>query len=358
LKRMVDHQLCVLHLVSSLKQGGAERQLATIVNHSRGILNYVCSLGEVSASYLNNQDTLYLIKSRGNVKRLFELRDQIRKINPDVIYAWGYMPYLIASMMALGKSPKIINGSIRHGVFKSSINGYLRMLCLHLAKNVVANSRAGLRANGLKRGFVLYNGIDPKFDKARWQNISSKEDTERSVKLISVANIVPYKDYFTTLKALKRLRKEGYQFSYRIIGDGPLRDDLIRDIEQKGLGEQVLVLGRVSDPESYLADSDIFIHSSKGEGCSNAILEAMYMALPIIASDTGGTSEIVGRNAILFAYQNDSELYQALKQVFESKSIRQKMAEESYLLASTRFTLERMLEDYREIIIQVAGARL
>jgi glycosyltransferase involved in cell wall biosynthesis len=216
----------------------------------------------------------------------------------------------------------------------------------------VANSYAGLRANGIKKGYVLYNGIDPRFDKANWPKEPQKP-INGVLSLLSIANLVPVKDYFTVLEALKRVKDDGFSFHYSIIGEGPLRNEIETRIRELGLSKMVQLLGRVNDPETHLARADIFIHSSKGEGCSNAILEAMYMALPVIASDTGGTSEIVGTNAILFEYKNIRQLYEAIKKLLQDESLRKDMSDESYQIASSRFSVNSMLANYNSIIAEI-----
>ncbi len=295
-------------------------------------------------------------KSKGLISRLFELRSILREQKPDLIYAWAPLPYVLASLAAFGRGSKIINGSIRHGIFKRTPNGYFRKWLLQSSRYVVANSYAGLQANGIKKGFVLYNGIDPKFDKANWPK-GSQGESGKVLNLLSIANLVPVKDYFTVLEALKKIKDDGFSFHYCIIGEGPLRSEIETRIRELELSKMVQLLGRVNDPETHLARADIFIHSSKGEGCSNAILEAMYMALPVIASDTGGTSEIVVSNAILFEYKNIRQLYEAIKKLLQDENLRKDMAAESYRIASSRFSVKSMLANYNSIITEILAGK-
>ncbi|MDD4219273.1 MAG: glycosyltransferase [Sphaerochaetaceae bacterium] len=342
----------IIHLITSLGRGGAERQLATIVNHSDETQNIICSFHDRATGYLEDPNKIKTLKSKKFIGRLFEIRSILRVQKPDLIYAWAPLPYVLASFAVSGKRTKVVNGSIRHGIFKESFHGHFRKWLLQRSRYVVANSYAGLKANGIEKGYVLYNGIDPKFDKANWKQ-ESKEGSSKVLNLLSIANLVPVKDYFTVLEALKKIRDDGLKFQYSIVGEGPLRIEVEQRIKELGLSEVINLLGRVSDPETYLNQADIFIHSSKGEGCSNAILEAMYMALPVIASDTGGTSEIVGSNAILFEYKNIQQLYEAIKKLLQDECLRKDMADESYKIANSRFSVSRMLSEYDKIVKQV-----
>ncbi len=342
----------ILHLTTSLGRGGKERQLATIVNYSDETHNTIWSFNDRITGYLGDPAKIKVFKSKNVVRMLLELRSIIREQKPDIIYAWASLPFALASIAVSGRGPKIINGSIRHGIFNRSFHGHFRRWLLQRSKYIVANSYAGLRANGIKKGYVLYNGIDPRFDKANWPKEPQKP-INGVLSLLSIANLVPVKDYFTVLEALKRVKDDGFSFHYSIIGEGPLRNEIETRIRELGLSKMVQLLGRVNDPETHLARADIFIHSSKGEGCSNAILEAMCMALPVIASDTGGTSEIVGTNAILFEYKNIRQLYEAIKKLLQDESLRKDMAEESYRIARSRFSLSSMLDKYNSIVTEI-----
>lgn len=347
--------LRVIHFIPSMQRGGAERQAACIVQNCLEVEHWLVTLHCDADNYLLDGSKLLMIGSRKFVSRLREFKSVVKDKNPDVIYAWGVLPYLLACVVSLGKRSKVINGSIRHGVFKGSFSGYLRLILLHLSKYVVANSQAGIRANKLNKGLVLYNGIDERFNRTKTKSLTEKNPRPDKLVMISVANLVPYKDYETVFKALSKLLGEGLGFSYVIIGDGSKRktyEDMARTM---GLGDHVVFLGRLANPEDHLAKSDIFIHSSKGEGCSNAILEAMYMGLPIIATNTGGTVEITGSNAILFTYQDTEALYHALSELMRDERRRRSMGEESYHLASQRFTINRMTSDYSRMIKAVAG---
>jgi glycosyltransferase involved in cell wall biosynthesis len=341
----------VIHFVSSLKQGGAERQVATIINYSTGINNILCTIHELESNYLvDTNNKVIKLKSKYNLARIIELHKIIKSEKPNFIYAWGVLPFIISSFSIIGTSTKVINGSIRHGIFKKTFSGYLRMSLLHISKYIIANSYAGLKANRLHRGYVLYNGVDPKFDRSRWKNRNQANNFTAEIILISIANLVPYKDYLTVFKVLKLLKEEGYKFKYQIIGDGPLRSKFDLAVNDMELKENIEFLGKVDDPEKYLFQADIFIHSSKGEGCSNAILEAMYMGLPIIASNTGGTSEIVKNNAILFEYKDINSLYCGLKKLIQNPELRFLMGNQSYNIIQQRFTTEVMVANYENII--------
>ena len=353
----------VLHVISSLRRGGRERQLATIFKYTRdsSIDSKILIFNRVEEDYTNEYDIttndIYYLNEKNTLKRLHAIKDVFREFNPNVIYAWGSFEYTFCFLLSMFTSAKIINGSIRHGIVVFNKKQVSRFIFLHLSKYIIANSKAGLKANKLRKGYVLYNGIDDKFRESLSKR--GKVDIIKSVfkdfhgetVMVSVANLVPYKDYFTTLRALKRIRDKGFRFRYMAIGEGPMREKLETELIDLGLENEVNFVGRKNNVEDFLKAGDLFIHSSKGEGCSNAILEAMSASLPIIASDTGGTSEITGsRNGKLFPYQDVEQLTTAIEDLVSRKDELKEKGKISKSIIEERFTVEQMISNYLSII--------
>ena len=359
----------IVHVISSLTRGGKERQLATIAANT-DYINYPSLF-----IYFNEYDNSYIgeynlsgytvkVKSKQNIARLWELHRILKKHNPDIVFTWG----IIESVLILLINPfhrfKFINGSVRHGIRSFRFSHYFRSIVLHLSKNILANSKAGLRANNIKRGYVLYNGIHEKFigkynhdRKTEMRKRLLGYQTDRII-LVSVANLVPYKDYFSILMALKKLKEEGFSFCYLILGDGPLRSKIVDEITEYNLIGDVNLLGRVDNVEEYLKISDIFIHSSKGEGCSNAILEAMAAGLPVIASDTGGTTELVtDKNGFLYKLKNYTQLCEYVKYCIENRNVCTELGDNAVKLIKERFTVKTMMNNYYTIINTVINRK-
>src|SRR5690606_7694998 len=261
--------------------------------------HHVITFHSTKFNYLDeyNIKNIYLVNGK-KINRLKEIYRLLKTGDFDIIHTWGNSETIYSYLPGLLTGTPLLNGSIRHGIVSRKFSQYFRMFILNLSKNVLANSMAGLKANKLKNGFVLYNGIEEKF-------YNTNPDSKTAIRaklfssnikvpvLISVANLVPYKDYFSILSALKLINEDKLDFFYVILGSGPLKELIQEKINEYKLDEKIKLVGNTTNVNEYLNSADIFIHSSKGEGCSNAILEAMAAGLPVIASDTGGTSEIV-----------------------------------------------------------------
>lgn len=353
----------IAHLITSLSRGGRERQLSTIVanNHSDKFSDKIIYFNDSKNNYFDEYDIrkqAVKVNMKFFFPRIKELNKIFKEYKPDIVFTWGNLESIYTILLKPFHNYIFINGSVRHGIRSKNFFQYLRTILLHLSQYVVANSLSGLKANNLKRGYVLYNGISSKFLIPVQNKTKRKKDLinicDDLPVLISVANLVPYKDYFSILNALRKIKDESLNFYYIICGDGALRQIINEKITEFGLDENVKIIGHVQNISDYLKISDIFIHSSKGEGCSNAILEAMATGLPIIASDTGGTSEIVSdTEGLLFEFKNSDELAEKIKYLLKNEIAAKQMRENGLKKVREKFSIEQMMQNYQNIINQI-----
>ncbi|HOV16979.1 MAG TPA: glycosyltransferase [Candidatus Cloacimonadota bacterium] len=356
--------MVVIHIISSMGRGGKERQLSIICKYSKEVKNYIVYYNEASSNYIAEyqlDNIIFRVTSRSLLSRITETRRLCSKLKADCIVTWGIQETVIGMIVSKLNGIPMLNFSIRHGIRQKKFSHLFRSFLLHLNKYVVANSRAGLKANNLSKGMILYNGIEniPDFIFQKDKKVLQKEKLGFSDKpvLVSVANLVPYKDYATVLKVLYQLKKEGKSFFYIIIGEGPCRSEIENMIRQFGMENDVLLTGSITNVEEYLRLSDVMIHSSLGEGCSNAVLEGMKVGLPIIATKVGGTPEIVdAENAMLFEYGNTDSLYECLNKLMTNPELLDKMGLASNQIVKEKFSTDKMINNY-EIIIKAVTAK-
>ena len=211
-----------------------------------------------------------------------------------------------------------------------------------------------------EKNFVLFNGIDKKFTRRLNKNEQEEERKKilrelydpNAIIFISTGNFHRYRDYFTVLEALQRI-KEQYPFHYLIIGDGPLRTEIEKRIIELNLTDSVTLLGMVDDVAKYLGISDVFIHSTKIEGLSNAVLEAMYMGLPIVATNVGGIPELYYKKSFqMFDYKDFDHLFRILSNIkYAFKDFNPESIEYRKHLA--KFSLDTMMDNFDNIIDEI-----
>lgn len=133
--------------------------------------------------------------------------------------------------------------------------------------------------------------------------------------IVSVGSLKTQKDQATLLRAFALL-SPGLRARLAIVGDGPLRRELIELASELGLGEKVHFAGFEMDPTDWYRTADLFVLSSRWEGFANVIVEALSFGLPVVSTDCpSGPSEILegGRYGTLVAVGDPTALARAIE---------------------------------------------
>jgi len=360
----------IVFTTDSLNRGGKERQLFILAKSlsDKGFYLRIIAKKFSRENYFKEYglapEIIKIFKGETWLKKFQCFRKIIISEKPDLLISWDFQTSFFALLLHKRYSFIFVNFSIQHGIRQFNISHILRNLICLISPYNIANSYAGLQANSLKLGkrrFVLYNGIEDKFintltkatkEKRRNQLIPGYALKPGTV-YVTVANLVPFKDYFTVLKVLNKL-KEQNSFYYLIIGDGSMRDEIVAAIKEYGLEKRIILTGKIENVSDYLFIGDIMIHSSRGEGISNAILEGMYSGLPVIATNVGGIPETVfPGSSLLFPYKNQEALLENLLNAPKLFADFDKESEE-YKKHLSKFSVDTMVNKFEDIIRQVS----
>lgn len=356
----------IVFTTDTIHRGGKERQLFILTRSllDKGIIVSIIAKHFSKENYLEEYGLHYNLCFTYLGKTWVDEYNSFKQIvfsqKPDILISWDLQTSLYALMLIGNNNFIFINASIQHGIRLLRFSHILRSIICFFSPYVIANSFAGLRANNLKPGerrFILYNGIEAKFmnklAKNEIENLRKKlipgYRKKPGIVYISVANFVPYKDYYTVLKALAQL-KDKFLFYYFILGDGPMKEETINTVKNFGLENQIFLIGNTENVSDYLFASDIMIHSSRGEGISNAILEGLYAGLPVIASNVGGISETVyPGSSLLFPYKNDQVLYKCLLDSLKLKASFDPQTD-AYQHHLGKFSVTNMVKNFEKIL--------
>lgn len=168
-------------------------------------------------------------------------------------------------------------------------------------------------------------------------------------RLIMVARFEEQKDHATLIAALASLRNQPW--SLRLVGDGPLQEEIRRQVDASRLGKRVEFMGARDDVAALLSQSDIFVLSTLWESFPRSILEAMRAGLPVVASDIGGCAESVrsGENGYIVPARNPEALAGVLSGLIDSPELRREMGDSSRRIYRERFTFDHMFAKYMDL---------
>lgn len=200
------------------------------------------------------------------------------------------------------------------------------------AEFVIANSeglkKLALRSDPGREIGIIYNGIDI----AEFRPQPELKDPKK-FQIICVSRVTPRKGIRFLVQAFKNIAEKFPQAQLLVIGDGNEKQSLMDLARALELGEKAVFLGLVSHEKlsQYYAKASIFVLPSLNEGMSNTMLEAIASGLPIIATDTGGTKELVkeGMNGFIVPMQDNYAITQKIEKLIENPHMAEQFGIES-----------------------------
>jgi glycosyltransferase involved in cell wall biosynthesis len=219
-------------------------------------------------------------------------------------------------------------------------------------------TEAGALPHGAR---VIYNGIEPEaFLKAAKQRQSSPD----LLRLVYTGGLIADKGVHSAINALGLLRQRGLAGNLHldVVGGGhPIYETELRErVKALGLSDQVTFRGRVPRHEiaSILADHDVFLFTSVyEEPIARTVMEAMAAGLAVIGTSVGGQREMLedGMNALIFPPDDAGRLAESILQLQRDAGLRSSLADAGRRTVLERFTLDRMVEEMEEWLVEVAG---
>ncbi|MBI2063488.1 MAG: glycosyltransferase family 4 protein [Candidatus Yanofskybacteria bacterium] len=194
---------------------------------------------------------------------------------------------------------------------------------------------------------VIYNGVDFQAPEISHEEARKKIGIAGSV-ILSVGRFVPWKGFRMLIKIMPQLLQINQFFRLVIVGDGPEYKILQSMIKNLGLEKKIYLVGKKNKEELglYIAAADIFILNTGYEGFSHQILEAMSAGIPVITTATGGNLEVIhqGENGFLVRYNDEFNLIEAIKTIWQTPELRERFIEEGKKTAAY-FSPEKMIDE-------------
>jgi glycosyltransferase involved in cell wall biosynthesis len=170
--------------------------------------------------------------------------------------------------------------------------------------------------------------------------------------IVAAGRLADAKNYGLLIEALSVLRQRTPARLF-ILGQGDREPALRKLIEARGLGEVVHLLGFQSNPWKYIARADVFVLTSRYEGFGNVLVEAMACGVPVVATRSAGTGDIVssGADGLLVERHEPAAVAAALDQVLSDPALRRRMSEtarrhaERYRTESVALAYDRVLTE-------------
>lgn len=175
------------------------------------------------------------------------------------------------------------------------------------------------------------------------------------VKLIlCVARFTPQKGLDIFLKACKILKEKGIDFQAKIVGEGPLKSLLQKEIVDLDLEDRVFLLDIM--PQSELnhlyAESYLCVLPSLEEGFGLVLVEAQLCKRPVVGTRSGGITDIIqdGKSGLLVSPKDHLSLASAMERILTDEKLAFRLAEDGYQSAKAKFSPQAVLEQYLKVL--------
>ena len=351
--------ISILHLIGQMVRGGAERQLLYLTQalHERGWLQAVVTFnpGDIWEERLVRGGIRLLgIPRHGNkLWRLWQLGLIVRRERPTLIHSWTHHTNVYAHWLLSYPRPRLIV-SFRGN---PTVNNYTGRLMAGLpnrrvyaaADCVVSNSRVALdraRHAGVRmqRSEVVKNIV-----LARGQ--AKPGELVAVPRIVAAGALIPIKGYDVLLRALGQVDAEGQSFELLLAGEGSERPRLEELARKLGIGQRVRFLGEIEDVPTLLSTAHLLAHPSRSEGTSNTILEAMAEGLPVIATNVGGTPELISdeETGLLVPPDQPQPLAAKIRQLLVNPWLRERLGRAALDLVRERHSSGAVTSQYERI---------
>lgn len=361
----------ILLLTNHLNIGGIPVYTVTLANYlcKKGHSVYVASDGGVFDRELHSNVRRIKValntKSAISIKvwlTVLKLRRFIKDENIEVIHAQTRVTQFAAHFLSrLTGIPYVVTW---HGFYRPH---FFRKFFPCWGKRTIAISKTVFRhlVDVFRRDEdkvrLIFNGIDTsKF--VNDYSANEREDIKRRYGLKDgpiigiISRLAPEKGHAYLIEAFKELLVGIPDAQLIIIGDGKLRSELKRRVRELGIENAVYFFGETLNTKEFLGIMDVFTRPSIEEGFGLAVVEAMLMGLPIVATDVGGFKSILGQGkfGILVPPKDSVALKEAFVHVLTDSERAKNLGEAARVYAIENFSADRMAEKveavYKEVI--------
>lgn len=364
----------ILLAADSLVRGGMERRMLELIKGLVGQKEF--SLKLVVFSDTIDYPEIYDLEVPVVILKRVPKRNPLvfhrfykicKQWKPDLIHSWGTMSAIWAIPTSVLLKIPLINGNIVDAPDKMAPwdkRLFRARLTYPFSKVVVGNSEAGLRAYRVpfRKSICIYNGID----RARFSKLRDVAEMRREIPVHTeqvvgmVGSFSKRKDYATFIKAGMLLLDHGRDITLIAVGDGP---ELQRHLQMvpPDRSQHFVFTGMRTDVESVINLFDVGVLATNaeihGEGISNVILEYMALEIPVVATQGGGTSEILeqGKTGLLVEPGSAEEMADAISYLLDNEKEASEMGIAGSEIVNSRFSLSRMTQDYVELYQRVTG---
>jgi len=384
--------LRIAYLITSLEIGGSERQLAALLKGLPGNTyekHVIClsGFGELEGEVRQHVAALYDLRwprlrkhgklqprrmpaAAATLPRLVKL---LRQIRPDVFHTMIPVCNVMGAVAGrLARVPHLVCTRLSLGDYRDKNRVLARLENLtdssfelvHCKSEGIRDDVARREPIDIDRMRVVYNGIRTAayYRKAPVPELLADLGIPRDAKVLgSVANLHTYKGHLDILAAAPEILSKVPDAYFLFVGrDAGAGADIQAEAAKLNIRDRVILTGQREDVPQLLQCMHVFVLASHEEGFSNAILEAMASALPVVATRVGGNGEAVldQSTGFLVPPRQPAAIAEAVVPLLANAQLAADMGARGRKRVAEKFSYEAMIHGMQRFYAEVAGERV
>lgn len=352
----------IMTVITGMSTGGAERVMATLCNELSAVHQVrLLSMRAEDSDYELAGRVQFVkgnIRNRSGVKALMFVRDQIDEYKPDVVLAFmtkANLISLMAKMLAKHK-PKVVIAERSNPNTHARVMKCIRRFVYPTADGMVFQTKQAqdyYTYMRRKNTIVLRNPLNPDF------NVKPYAGARRKA-IVTMGRLYAEKNQRLLIDSFARIASDFPEYTVEIYGDGPERANLEARIAELGLDGRVKLMGRRDNIRQYVQDASLFVLPSNSEGMPNALIEAMAMGIPSIATDCpiGGSAVVVQdrQNGVLLPMNDAEKMSAAMREILSDGQLAEKLSRNAAKV-SEDFSAKTVCALWEDYLVGVARNR-
>ncbi len=367
----------IAHVIYHFGMGGLENGLVNLINRLpadkyRHVV--ICMTGhDHFKERLNKTVDIYDMNKKPGKDPLvyYRLWKALRKIKPDIVHTRNLsaleaqLPALLAGVPVRihgehGRDVHDLDGNNKRyqqirKIFSYIVDGYIP---LSQDLKTYLTDKVGIKEKNIS---TICNGVDinkfHKHQKVNTDNLGAPEGFFKKGTMVigTIGRLEQVKDQMNLLDAFILLMKQPElntkDIKLLLVGDGSRKKALEQKINQQQLQEKVWLAGARDDVPELMSIMSVFVLPSLAEGISNTILEAMACALPVIATDVGGNSELVihGQTGWIVPRSKPEAIKEKCLQYIQSPAMLKSHSQMARKTIEEHFSIDTMVQNYQNV---------
>ena len=367
---MTHSKPLIVHIIDRLPPDGAERLLADVLKNRSDNYEFVVLCLVKGGLLVNELEAMgvpvFILGRHGryDISLLIRLILWLRQHRPLVVHthlftadSWGRLAAFIAHVPGIFSTVHSVNS------WKSTVHKFVDRIFALFTTRVIACSEEVAQVlkntDGISAGRVVTvaNGVSlERILSIHPINLQREFGIEPDVTtLIIVGRLHEAKGHMDLLPVVARLAEQKLKLHLLVVGEGELEGQILSQISELGIENHVTLTGFRSDVLSLIAACDVVVMPSRWEGLPMALLEAMALEKPVVATKVGGIPNVVhdGENGLLVAAGNMTMLEEKLNLILQDKALSERLAEQAKATVLNHYSARTVSRRYEALYDEV-----